>query len=77
MLILGLFLFAIALGLFVLALVGMALMIVLKVFAAILWLAIKLTERWSVEPLITIVIDDEHPTVMKDVTPTVPKLDRW
>ena len=74
-LMLALFLFAVAVVLFVLAIVGTALTIVLRVLTGVLSLGIKLVERHTAEPKLILVI--EEPAVMRDVTPTVPKLDRW
>ena len=66
--ILGLFLFAVALGLFGLAIIGAILILVLRIFAAVLRLIIKLTERRIEEPEIIIVIEQDEPPVMRDVT---------
>jgi hypothetical protein len=67
MLMLALFLFAIALGLFVLAIIGAVLTVALKVIAGVLWVAIKIVEHHTAEPELIIVI--EEPAVMRDVTP--------
>ena len=65
----ALFFGAIAIALLGLAIICVALMIVLKVLSAILWVAIKITEHWSaIEPEIIIVIEDD-PCPMRDVTP--------
>ena len=69
MLILALVGFAIALGLFGMAMIGMALMVALRVVTAILWVAIKITERRTSEPEILIRIEDDERPVMRDVTP--------
>jgi hypothetical protein len=70
----ALFFGVIAAGLFVLAIIGVVLMIALKVLSAILWVAIKIVERRSAEPdnadefEITITIEADEPS-MRDITP--------
>ena len=73
MLLLALFGFAIALGLFGLAIMGAILTVALGILTAILWIAIKIIEHRNAEPEILIVI--ERP--MRAITPTVPKIGRW
>jgi hypothetical protein len=73
----AMFLLVVALALLCLAIAGAVLSVVLRVMAAVLWVAVKMLEHRSAVPLITIVIEDDELPVMRDVTPMVPKLDRW
>ena len=59
----------IAIALFALAIAGAVLSVVLRIFAGVLWIAIKIVERLSTaEPEILIVISEDD-QLMRDVTP--------
>jgi hypothetical protein len=78
MLILALFLFGISIGLLCLGIMGAILMLVLHVLTAILWIVVRLLEhRTAASSVIEISIEDDEYPVMRDVTPTVPKIRRW
>ena len=67
MLILALFGFSISMGLLCLGIMGALLTLVLRISTAILWVAVKILEHR--EPEILIVVGEERPTIMRDVTP--------
>jgi hypothetical protein len=75
-LIIALFGFVIGIGLLFLAMLGAILTVALRILTAILWVAVKVLERREArkaEPEILIVLEDE-PRPMRDVTPTVRRL---
>ena len=65
---LALFGFAIALGLFCLAMIGAVLTLALRVLGAVLWIIVKVVEhRSATSPVIEIIIEDQD-RPMRDVT---------
>jgi hypothetical protein len=74
MLILALFGFGISMGLLCLGIMGAILTLVLRILTAILWIAVRILEHRKAEPEILIIVEEERPIPMRDITPTVPKI---